>query len=661
MRIRVAASSAALLFALALPLTMHGQFTQPTKEELQMTSDPQAPGAAAVYLYREERTDDTLHYHGLYVRMKILTEKGKEEATVHIPYMRGDFKVTDIQGRTIHSDGTIIPLTVKPSDLVDVKNAGFQLNEMVFTLPSVEVGSIIEYRLQERYSDDSVQSPQWEIQQPYFVHKAHYFFLPSSNEEITDEHGNVCNNLLYAQPPGMDAKVVRDAAGRYTLNVTDVPPAPNEQWMPPLNSILWTVHFYYSWAFNGRDFWTTTGKRWLKETNHFANPTGTLRAAASQLVAASDTDEVKATKLYDAVQKLDNTDFTRTKTEAERKAEGLKANKNAEIVWNQKSGSSNDLAMLYVALARAVGLKAYPMEVVNRNRAIFDPNFLRDYQLDDYIAVVELNGKEVFVDPGEKMCPFGLLAWKHTLAGGLRDSDKGATFGVTPGNTYVQNLVERVGDVTIAPDGSLTGTVRIILSGQDALHWRQLALRNDPEEVKKQFTEWVHRAVPDGVIPETDHFLALDNPNANLMAVVKVHGNMGTATGKHYFVPGVFFASRSENQFAAQDKRLIPVDVHYAKKIVDQVTYHLPAGLTVESAPQATSVPWQGNAIMKIVSKTNPDGVTVARELAYNFTLVDPKDYGLLHGFYQKVDAADQQQIALVRGPAAGTVTVGSK
>ena len=38
---------------------------RPTKEELEMTSDPKVPGADAVYLYREEKTDDNLHYHSL--------------------------------------------------------------------------------------------------------------------------------------------------------------------------------------------------------------------------------------------------------------------------------------------------------------------------------------------------------------------------------------------------------------------------------------------------------------------------------------------------------------------------------------------------------------------------------------------------------------------
>jgi len=53
-----------------------------------------------------------------------------------------------------------------------------QINSKVFTLPSVEVGSILEYRYDLRYDDDHVSSPTWEIQRPYFVHHARYTFTP---------------------------------------------------------------------------------------------------------------------------------------------------------------------------------------------------------------------------------------------------------------------------------------------------------------------------------------------------------------------------------------------------------------------------------------------------------------------------------------------------
>jgi hypothetical protein len=39
-----------LLLAVVSPAAVQAQFKQPTDEELKMTADPKAPGAAAVYL-----------------------------------------------------------------------------------------------------------------------------------------------------------------------------------------------------------------------------------------------------------------------------------------------------------------------------------------------------------------------------------------------------------------------------------------------------------------------------------------------------------------------------------------------------------------------------------------------------------------------------------
>ena len=57
-------SLALLCICVLAPAHSHAQFQEPTKEELQMTQDPKAPGADATYLYREEITDDALHFLG---------------------------------------------------------------------------------------------------------------------------------------------------------------------------------------------------------------------------------------------------------------------------------------------------------------------------------------------------------------------------------------------------------------------------------------------------------------------------------------------------------------------------------------------------------------------------------------------------------------------
>ncbi len=654
MRSRVAVLCSLFCVSFAFPAILRAQFQAPTKEELEMTSDPKVPGADAVYLYREEKTDDNLHYHSLLVCIKVLTEKGKELATVRIPYERRSFKVTDIQGRTIHNDGTVIQLTAKPSDLTDVKTKNLQINSMVFTLPSVEVGSILEYRLQIRYEDDTVSSPTWDIQQEHFVHKAHYVFEPSKDlAYITNSRGDMANNLMYALIAGDGVKMKHDVTGRYNLDVEDVPPIPNDDWMPPLNTIKWRAQFYYSAYMSGAEFWQKESKRWAKETDRFADPSKTLKDAVAKIVSPTDTDEQKARKLYDEVMKLDNTDFTREKSSAELKNEKLKQIHNAEDVWTQKSGTSDDLTLLFVAMARAAGLHVNPMQVVNRDRAVFDQSYLSLSQLDDYIVVMPLNGKDIYLDPGQKMCPFGLLHWKHTFASGLRLTDSGPALGNTPGGVYTASGVQRIADLNIDDAGGVKGTARFVLTGQEALHWRQLAIRNDESEVKKQFNESIRANMPDGVQADLNHFLGLPDYGSNLVAVVNISGNMGTATGKRFFLPGLFFEAHASHPFVAQDKRTMLIDVHYPKHDLDEVTYHLPAEFTVDTPPQPANISWPAHAVFKVDSKVSSNNVVVSRVAAFNFSVLPSTDYGDLHDFYQKVATADQQQLVLTRAQVA--------
>ena len=658
MRTHVSVRLALLFLAIAAPALVRAQFQPPTDEELKMTSDPNAPGAAAVYLYREETTDDHMHFHSYCERIKVLTEKGKELATIHIPYEHGSFKVTDIKGRTIHADGTVIPLTASPSDLMDFKTKTRQVNEMVFTLPSVEVGSIFEYRLQIRYADDIVSSPSWEIQQTYFVHKAHYVFTPDKGggHYITNSRDEILDRLAYTSTtPSLITKVVHEISGRYTLDLTDIPPLPNDDWMPPLNTIKWRLEFYYTHAASTANFWESEGKFWAKESERFANPSSSLKKAVSDIVSPGDSDEQKARKIYAVVMKLDNTRFSRTKSEAERKADKLKTIKNAEDVWKQQSGTDDEITLLYIALARAAGLKVWPMKVVDRSRAIFDSSVLSASQLDDYIAIVEIGGKEVYLDPGQKMCPFGMLHWKHTMASGLRLTDKGPLLARTALATYKEAVVQRTAMFEIDEHGSVKGTARFVMLGPDALYWRQRALQNDEEEVKKQFNESMRSYLPDGVQGDFDHFLALDDYAVNLIAFIKISGNLGTATGKHFFLPGLFFESRARHPFVAQDKRTVPIDLHYADTEQDNVTYNLPPGYSVETTPQASDVTWPGSALLKITSTAKGGSVTVVRTFAHNFAFVPPENYNDLRNFYQKVATADQQQLVLTRAtPAKG-------
>src|ERR1700761_8404371 len=189
----------ALLTALSPVALAQTQWIQPTQDELSMTSLPGYPGVAAVVLNKDEVTKDDLHSSTHYPRIKILTEDGKKYANVELAYIstNSDFMnlgvgddrtIEDIQGRTIHPDGTVVPFTGKPYLKVMEKGKGIKYQAKVFTLPDVTVGSIIEYRYNSRLNDHIFDPPTWLIQGDLYVKNAHYMWYPTS-KELQNSHG----------------------------------------------------------------------------------------------------------------------------------------------------------------------------------------------------------------------------------------------------------------------------------------------------------------------------------------------------------------------------------------------------------------------------------------------------------------------------------------
>src|SRR5215472_14707660 len=70
-----------------------------TPEELKMTSEPKAPGASAIILYRQVDRDDSYNpspHEFNYVRKKIFTEEGRKNADVEIPVIKGEWDIRNV-------------------------------------------------------------------------------------------------------------------------------------------------------------------------------------------------------------------------------------------------------------------------------------------------------------------------------------------------------------------------------------------------------------------------------------------------------------------------------------------------------------------------------------------------------------------------------------
>ncbi|MGD0445556.1 MAG: DUF3857 domain-containing protein [Edaphobacter sp.] len=643
------------------------QWTPPTTEELSMTSQSEVPGAAAVYLYREETTEDKLHMFSIYTRLKVLTDLGKEYANVELGFAHGNegvgYTVEDIQGRTIHSDGTIIPFTGKPYEKLIEKGQGVKFMAKVFSLPDVEVGSIIEYRYKLRYDDHYFLNPDWYIQSDLFTRKAHYAWRPTDKQLITGDGREQLTSsiawfpilpdgteLKHTQVPG--AGPIGGPQNVFELDVNNIPPAPNEDFMPPIRALTYRVLFFYTPYRTGAEFWKNETKFWSKTRDKFIGPGPAVTAAVKDLVAPTDTQDQKLRKLYAAVMKLENTSYTRAHSSAEEKAEGFKEVHTTDDIWTRKRGNDDQITELFVAMARAAGMKAYLAKVTNRDRSLFIPGYMSLSQLDDELAIVNLDGKEQYFDPGSRYCPYQHLAWKHSMTAGIRQADSGSDFANAPPESYTYSRTQRVADLTLDQQGVVSGNITMTYMGSPALRWRQRSLTGDSTSLEREIHASIERIVPPGMEVKVSSIDQIEDYEKPLIVKLDVKGTLGSSTGKRLLIPGDIFEANSKPAFP-HEKREIPVYFNYAHMNQDAVRIKFPPTFTIESLPAADKYGFEKFAVYSLTSESNANSFTVRRNFSMAEIVFQPKEYPGLRGFYSKFETKDQESVVLTTAPAA--------
>jgi hypothetical protein len=326
--------------------------------------------------------------------------------------------------------------------------------------------------------------------------------------------------------------------------------------------------------------------------------------------------------------------------------------KSTDDVWERKRGTDDQIAQLFVAMARAAGMKAYVMAVTNRDRNLFLKAYLSFSQLDNIIAIVNVDGKDQFFDPGQRFCPYGHLAWKHTMVQGVRQTDNGSALAETPPESYKASRLQRVANLTMDEHGEVNGSVKMTWTGAPALKWRQSYLRGDVTSLQRDLRTMMEHLLPGGMDVKVSGIVDLDDYEKPLTVVYDVKGAIGSATGKRLLIPGDIFEANSRPTFAHQ-KRETPVAFDYPEEVQDAMRVNLPPSLGVESIPASAQVPLEKLAVYVFKTESTPTSVTVRRDFVLGDILFMPAEYPQLRTFYNQLETKDQEPIVLkVAAPA---------
>ena len=630
------------------------RFQAVSAEELTMKSEPLAAGVPAIILYRQVDRDDNgaTSHEDNYVRIKILTEEGRKFADVEIPFFKDRDDVVNVKARTIRPDGSIANFEGKIFEKSLYKTRGVKYLAKTFTLPDVQVGSIVEYYYTYNYPERYFYDSHWILSEELFTRYAKFSLKPY-NSYYSRFSVAWSWQLL---PPGTNPP--KEGPDRIIrLEARNVPAFQKEEFMPPENELKSRVDFVYSDDPLGSDtdkFWRQVGKRSNDELESFINKRGGMQQAVAQIVSPGDSPEVKLQKIYTRVQQIRNTSYELSRTKQEEKRDNPKQIKNVEDIWKRGYGDRVELNWVYLALVRAAGLEAYGVWVSDRKNYFFNPALRDAYRLDANAVLVKLNGNDVYCDPGAKFAPFGLLPWSETGVQGLRLDKDGGSWIKTPLPAGSVSRMEHKADLKLSDTGDLEGKLTMTLTGLEAMLRRVEERHADAAERKKDLEDHVKSAVPAAIEVELTNQPNWNDPEVPLVAEfdLKIPG-WTSAVGRRVLVPVGFFSGTEKHLFD-HAQRVYPIYMEFPFQKIDNVTIEIPPGWQVSSLPPVFKR--DGHIITLSMTAENDKGkIRLTRTLDAEFLMLQTQYYAALRNFFQQVRTGDEQQIVLQSGTATAS------
>jgi len=626
-----------------------------TPEELALKESFLSLGEPAVILNYEVQTDNTKSTESTYFRIKILRDEGKKYADVEIPYFENLTQVEEIRARVTSPGGKSEEFngTIYDKEIVRMKK--FRWSAKAFTLPNVEVGSIIEYSYRVHDHDkvpDVFRNPskyfidgayaypaaEWTIQRTLSVQHGHFVLHPVSGSRIV--------NFSHVLPSGAVKVDLPD--GGVDLQVNNIPAFQVEEYAPPEESLKVRIDLFYAvgMMWDPRYYWSSVARSESKQFEEFIGKPKTAKKEAERIFSPGDSEESKLRKIYARVQQIRALSYEPEKTKKELKQQSLKENKNVEDVLNHGYAYANEINLVFIALARAAGFQAYPLRVTARDRNFFAQERLDAHQLNSLVVRVNLGSTSKYFDPATRYCPYGLLPWEETHAGGILVDGFEGQIGSTPSPESKDAVTRRLAELKLDAEGNLEGNVTVTYEGQEALTRRLKAIDEDEAQRRKNLEETLQKSLPQGATVKLLSSDAWTNPEVPLKVQFQIQvPNYANKAGQRLVLPLAVFHANIINPFAPAS-RIHAVYFDYPAEVYDDVRIDFPAGVETESLPMNQKIE-AGTAHYELVFAKETNALQIKRQFIIASYFVPVERYPALRRLYENVRANDEQQAIL--------------
>lgn len=530
------------------------------------------------------------------IRFKILKEKGIERGNIHINFYNKD-KFEFIRGlsaiiATPDANGNLVWNKLEQKS-VYTRKLNDIYSEVVFAMPNVKVGSIIEYKY-ESVKEHYGGLRDWYFQKdiPVVLSSYKIYILP-----------NVSFNYVVHKSSFMNVDIVPDRTnGSVVFEMKDVPGLRDEAYSTSYNDYLQRVGFQLSsYNRNGAEVkfsnnWQELNREFMGDRDFYGQIKKNLPALASlKTVWANRTDAYDRMKfIYDYVrQNFEWNDIY-----------SLYASESLKSVIEKKRGSSAELNLLLINLLKDAEIEVYPLLVSERDHGRVDTAFSMISQFDKVVAYVNIDNKSYVLDATDSYTPANMIPSELLNTIGFLVDKKDYRFIHLEDNSKKRVRLIQMNS-TINANGTVNGNASVNFEGYARVGKAEQYNRNK-EKYKDQFTGSI-----DGLKIDSFKVSGAEVDTVQLRHDINFNYPAGKS-GSYYLVNYNLFTGFEKNPFVA-DYRFTDIDFGTRYTYLLNVTFAVPDQFIIDALPK------------NITLRTGDKTMLAAREVSKEKNTVDVK------------------------------------
>lgn len=598
-----------------------------------------------------------------HTRIKVLKKSGYDVANISVPYYQRNAKkesVYNIKGFTYNLDGGKMTKDKLESKAVFDEQTNENWFVKKFTMPNVKEGSVIEYSYTIT-SDFLYNLREWEFQSTipvayseYNVRIPEYFhykqeqqgYLRFDESTKTRSKDNFTVTWSSELTPGVGGGRTSAGSGQieassdiYHWVIKNAPALRPEKYITTLRDYQSKIDFELQSVKYPNQLPQVMTGNWDDVTKDLLmaekfgsqlNRKGFFKAEIAAITAKHTNPEQQMVAIHNLVKssvKWNN-------------KYGIYASGPIRKAFENRSGSAADINLMLTAMLQDAGLNAGPVLVSTREHGRVPQASPMLNKFNYVIAHVQLGDKEYLLDATDPLLPVGMLPVRSLNGQGrLIKKDDQRWVALTPTGKITKFFN---GELTVNPNGSLTGKVSESSGGYDALSIRRSIL----EDGKEKYAEKLSKEIGNYKV-EKPEFHNVDD----LDKALNINYSL-TASGSSQPVDVIYLNpmlgnGEKENPFKLEE-RLYPVDIAVPIDYTHVIKFVIPDGYEVEEAPKGAivSLPEDGGKFMYIVQREG-NVLQIMSKINMLKPVYFAPEYPYLKEFYSQIVAKHAEQIVL--------------